>query len=54
MTEGIDGDLDRERFLIALLESDESQPFDPRSGFGGPVYWYVETNESQWIRHPGL
>ena len=48
-------DIERQRLLLALMETDESaHPYDNRSGIGGPLYFYVSIGEAQFIRHPGI
>lgn len=56
MTTEVPGsDIERQRLLLALMETDEAaHPSDNRSGIGGALYAYVSVGQAQFIRHPGI
>lgn len=54
MGDTIDGDIERQALLIALLECDQSQSPDPLRGVRGSLFFFVQMAETQWISHPRL
>ena len=50
----IEGDIERQALLIALLECDQSEPVDSLRGTSGALFFYIQTAETQLISHPRL